>query len=177
MLRRYIGFGLLAATTTFVISEVMTVAFKDLPEVKKMMMCEKPDETTSKVKKELRAIKLAVKKRVRAIKSNPRTEVIVPMKVMFWGCAYFCLGHNIGYNAGLFEGAKKVGNSMLSFLEEVTPEQFKPLVRAVLDKGINKSVFFKNVQHGFFKDTVDSCSLSWDKLWASKYAEEVAKIC
>lgn len=179
MIQRYLGVGLTAAAMTFVTAQVLTVAFKDLPQVRKEEKMLKDMSSPEKPFKPnwVKSIKKAVKRRVEAIMNNPRMEVIVPMKVLGFCLVYFFLGHNIGYNQGLFDGARRIGDNIFSFFEQVTPDQFKPVVRAVLDKGIKKTTFFKNINHGFFKDYTDTCSMNWEKLWSMKYAEEVAKVC
>ena len=179
MLQRYIGVGLTVAAMSFIGAQVLTVAFKDLPQVRKEEKMLKDMSSPKDPFKPnwLKSIKKAVKRRVEAIINNPRMEVIVPMKVLGFCLAYFCLGHNIGYNQGLFDGARRIGDNIFTFMEQVTPDQFKPLVRAVLDKGIKKTTFFKNINHGFFKDYTDTCAMNWEKLWSMKYEEEVAKVC
>ncbi len=179
MIQRYLGLGLTAAGISLLGAQLLTIAFKDLPEVRKEEKALKDMSSPEKPfhPKWHKSIIKAVKRRVNAIKANPQREVIVPMKVLGWCMIYFFVGHSMGLSQGLLKGANMVTDRFLGFCEESAPEAFKPFVRSVLDKGIKKTKLFGMVDHGFFKDTNYSVSVSWVDIWKNRYAEEVAKVC
>lgn len=178
MLQRYLGIGVMAAAGAFLTTQVLMVAFHDLPQVRKEEKALKDMSSPEKPFKPKwhKSIIKAVKRRVNAILVNPRVEVFIPLKVLGFCMVYFFVGHEIGYSQGLWAGANRTLDNVLGFLNQVVPEQFKPVVRAVLDKGIKKSTFFKNTDRGFFKTTEYRAGIGWEELWKTRYAEEVAKL-
>ena len=177
MLKRYIGISLMTIGMTVVGAELLTVAFKDLPEVRKKEKALKDMSSPEKPYKPnwFKSIKKAVKNRIEAIMEHPKEEIIIPVKVLGACLIYFCYGHSIGIRQGLWDGANEAVDNILNFCSSVVPESFKPMVKSTLDKGIKKTKVFENVERGFFKDHKDTISISWEDIWKNRYSEEVAK--
>ncbi len=177
MLKRYIGISLMTIGMTVVGAELLTVAFKDLPEVRKKEKALKDMSSPEKPYKPnwFKSIKKAVKNRIQAIMEHPKEEIIIPVKVLGACLVYFCYGHSIGFKQGLWAGANRALDNVLDFFEGVVPESFKPMVKSILDKGIKKTKVFKQVEHGFFKDESHTISIGWEEIWKNRYSEEVAK--
>lgn len=174
MFLRYLGMGVISVGLSFLTVNTIATAFVDLPEAWKEDKAYNAEHEDEKIPVHKTIIK-AAKRRVEKIKKNPKEMVFEPLKGAGLAVFGFCVGHSTGIKQGIEYG---VANGLRKFeriIVDHVPEQYRSVVKGMLDKGIKRTNIYKNVRHGMFKDKVDVIDYNWEKAYTDFYGTQEDK--
>jgi hypothetical protein len=169
MFLRYLGLSVVSIAGGLLVEQVIATALCELPEAfKEDKAYNAMYEKDAKIPVHKTILK-AAKRRVEKIKKNPVEEIVMPLKNGAIVCLGMCIGHSIGIRQGIEYGVENGIRKFESIIVDHVPEQYKSVVRGMLDKNIKRSNIYKNVRHGMFKDKVDVIDYNWEKSYTDFY--------
>lgn len=175
MWKKWIGYsavGILACTAA---SVVLEIAFDDLPKVRNVdrIADEKIEHDTGETPRKrsiLKQIVAAARMRVEKIHKvgvfNYFFDRCVLWGAMFWSAGYGLInGYKQGYSDGVFEGP----TALLQDIRTYAPQEFKAVIKKMIDSGIEKTRTGSVIYNGFFRDRQEGAELNWQKELETRY--------
>ena len=169
MFLRYVGLSIMSIGVSFVGVNILATAMVDLPEAIK-----EDKASTEKVPIHKSIIK-AAKRRVEKIKKNPKEMFLGPLKQAVLMITGFCVGHSAGIDQGIRYAVRATLNKFDTAIVDHVPEQYRAVVKAMLDKGIKRTNIYHEVKHGMFKDKTYDIDYNWEKAYTDFYGTQEDK--